>query len=556
MTCGDASLLVGAEFKVLSDTSIRQRRKFKSAGQGRPSAESAGFGLAVVCTAGATGAAVTPAAFDSEAGPVSAKHADRIQSGNLQRTLTAIDRAENRVPTPEFSPCPARQFGACPAFPANTKVRCFHCGGVPLSGSTTTVRRSSNQELRGFRSFMWMSMLMSLGVVFFGMQLMMVGPLKGRLEGIQARLDSSEGNMKKLVSARDGVWKTNDLLTSLQQQSGQLASLKKSVADIQSLRSTIQKEAEAANIALAALDRMSAVQQRILNGQQQTLQAATQLTAIEEVQKSIIHGSDATEVASNSLEGLVALQNRLIAASNGYEQASEGVSNLTDLTQKMAAQSDELKVAVQTFDAFIGLTNAVQTAAVDLETARASVAGMGSLTSDVLAASANLQSVQDNVRTLVALNDSLGGKTLQLAEARQNLESLLTIQNSLSEQSSQVADAIQNLEIMDDFRTEVAAHVKSLDTLRRTLMDIAMMESTLGRVAQVVEPLTQIGNLRRLGEEEVREAARVILDRRMTRFSQSEVAPDVGGAVSDSTDSLSEHAAEKNLVPLPPEARN
>ena len=109
---------------------------------------------------------------------------------------------------------------------------------------------------------------------------------------------------------------------------------------------------------------------------------------------------------------------------------------------------------------------------------------------------------------------------------------------------------------MDDFRTEVAAHVKSLDTLRRTLMDIAMMESTLGRVAQVVEPLTQIGNLRRLGEEEVREAARVILDRRMTRLSQSDAVPEAGGVVIDAPDSDSEHGAETNPVPLPPEARN
>ena len=399
-------------------------------------------------------------------------------------------------------------------------------------------------------------MLMSLGVVFFGMQLMMVGPLKGRLEGIQTRLDSSESSMKKLVASRDGVWKTNDLLTSLEEQSGRLESLKKSIAGIQTLRGTVQKEAEAASVALAALDRMSAVQQRIINEQPQTLQAAEQLTAIQELQKNIIHGSDSTDVASNSLEGLVALQNRLIAASNGYEQASEGVADFTDLTQKIVAQSDELKVAAQTFDEFIGLKNAVQTAAADLETARTSVIGMGALKNDVLAASANLQTAQDNARTLVALNDSLGGGTLQLVEARQNLDSLLTIQKNLSEQSNQVADAIQNLEIMDDFRTEVAVHVKSLDTLRRTLMEIAMLESTLGRVAQVIEPLTQIGNLRRLGDEEVREAARVILDRRMTRFSQSESVLVTEAAVSDSAAGPSEQADENELVPLPPEARN
>jgi hypothetical protein len=104
----------------------------------------------------------------------------------------------------------------------------------------------------------------------------------------------------------------------------------------------------------------------------------------------------------------------------------------------------------------------------------------------------------------------------------------------------------------------VASHVKSLDTLRRTLMEIAMMESTLGRVAHVVEPLTQIGNLRRLGDEEVREAARVILDRRMTRFSQSESTQETAASrqVTEAGTPQPESSVEEGLVPLPPEAKN
>ena len=61
--------------------------------------------------------------------------------------------------------------------------------------TTTTIRRSQNQQNKSFRNFMWISMLMSLAVVFFGMQLMMVGPLKGRLDGIQTRLDLSDEHL-------------------------------------------------------------------------------------------------------------------------------------------------------------------------------------------------------------------------------------------------------------------------------------------------------------------------------------------------------------------------
>ncbi|MBC7965052.1 MAG: hypothetical protein H7Z17_03920, partial [Fuerstia sp.] len=120
-----------------------------------------------------------------------------------------------------------------------------------MNGSTT-IRRNANSELGGFRSFMWICMVMSLAVVFFGMQLMMVGPLKGRLDGIQARLEESEGSMKKLVAGRDSVWKTNNLLTSIEEQASHVQKVEKSLADIQNLRSSVQREAEAANVALAA----------------------------------------------------------------------------------------------------------------------------------------------------------------------------------------------------------------------------------------------------------------------------------------------------------------
>ncbi|HQX52634.1 MAG TPA: hypothetical protein PLR25_22125, partial [Planctomycetaceae bacterium] len=101
---------------------------------------------------------------------------------------------------------------------------------------------------------------------------------------------------------------------------------------------------------------------------------------------------------------------------------------------------------------------------------------------------------------------------------------------------------------------ELANHVKSLEGVRRTMMDIAMMESTLGRVAQVIEPLTQIGNLRRLSDDEVREAARVILDRRVTRFSQATTLPETGASTDNNVEETT-NTTNEDSVPLPPEAR-
>lgn len=398
-------------------------------------------------------------------------------------------------------------------------------------------------------------MVMSLAVVFFGMQLMMVGPLKGQLDGIQARLEESEGNMKKLVAGRDAVWKTNNLLTSIEEQAGHLQKVQKSLADIQSLRSNIQREAESSAVAMAALDRISAVQDRLVASQQQTQHAAVQVARVDDILTKIIHGSENAEVAANSMDGIVALQNRVIAASNNYEKASEGITNLADLTQRMVAQSEELKVASLRFDEFVSLANAIKAEPADLETAKTTIAALNTLKDLAVASGEKLEVAQENTRTLVAMNETLSSNNLKLDASLKNLDSLVALGTTLSQQSENVAEAIQNLEIMDDFRTELAGHVKSLEGVRRTMMEIAMMESTLGRVAQVVEPLTQIGNLRRLSDDEMREAARVILDRRITRFSQSDTQPETGAADNNNQAPAKATTSQEELVPIPPEAR-
>ncbi|MCA9062448.1 MAG: hypothetical protein KDA96_05300 [Planctomycetaceae bacterium] len=422
-----------------------------------------------------------------------------------------------------------------------------------MNGSTTTIRRAKQTELRQFRNFVGMTLLMSMAIVFFGMQLMMVGPLKGRLDTIQTRLNTSESDLRKLVAARESVWKTNDLLSSLEDQALRINDLQNSIADIQTLRNRVQKEGESATIALAAVDRISSLHQRVVGEKELTQNADQSFADMQQLLHQLTEQSSQTEVAANSFDGMLALQNRVIAASNGYEQASESIEGLTELTQRMAAQNDQLKVASARFDEFMRLARAINQSEETLAAAQESTEQLLSLQQQMVAVEGS-DTAMNNARTLVAMNDTLNGDSLRLTDARQNLDALLVLEESLSTQSEAVAAAIVNLEIMDDFRKEVAQHISSLDTLRRTLVDIAMMESTIGRVAQMMQPLTEIGNLRRLSETEIREAARVILDRRMTRFSQNSDSTRTDVSSSQEVSAVPAES-EDDLVPVPPEAR-
>ena len=420
--------------------------------------------------------------------------------------------------------------------------------------TTTTIRRSQNQQNKSFRNFMWISMLMSLAVVFFGMQLMMVGPLKGRLDGIQTRLDLADEHLNKIAGTRDNVWEANDLLTSLQDQHNKLADVRVAMTQIGDLRRALEKESESTTTALTALDRLAAVQQRIIASRQQTDEAFGQVANLESLRDEILSGSGQTEVADNSLNGMLALQKRVIAASNGYEKASTSIASLTELTHRMVESDANLQLASKKFDEFVGLQNRMIAAAdvfekadINFATAQESATKLAALKEQILSTADTIDVAQGSARTLVAMNNTLnGGLNLKVAAA--NLDEMIRLQNTLGEQTNQVASAVQTLEILDDFQTEVSTHVRSLTALRRTLVELAMMESTVGRVAQVMAPLTELSNLRRLGESEIREAARVIMNRRNTRLSHT-------GTSSDIDDSQESDLTESDLVPLPLEAR-
>ena len=72
-----------------------------------------------------------------------------------------------------------------------------------------------------------------------------------------------------------------------------------------------------------------------------------------------------------------------------------------------------------------------------------------------------------------------------------------------------------------------------------------MLEPSVNKVAQVLQPLTDISNLRRLDDNEVRAAARIILDRRNARLSKANV-------LDNNPRFFGEHSSNTDLVPLPP----
>ena len=161
----------------------------------------------------------------------------------------------------------------------------------------------------------------------------------------------------------------------------------------------------------------------------------------------------------------------------------------------------------------------------------------------------NVATSDENLDGLLTIQGKLGDGQLNIAASEQNLDGLLTIQTTLVAQTRNLADAIQTLEVLSGFREELNAQIQALAGVRHDLVELSLMETSLAKVARIMKPLVELGNIRRLSDEELRHAARSILDgRTATRVTKnsSDNRPTAISGISAETS-----ADEYGDVPMP-----
>ena len=160
-----------------------------------------------------------------------------------------------------------------------------------------------------------------------------------------------------------------------------------------------------------------------------------------------------------------------------------------------------------------------------LAAAKSTASELVSLKDQIVAHGDDTEAARTHANRMFVLQDELKTHGPELPAAFSNLDRLVAMKDKLLEQTASVADAVQNLEILSDFREELGGQIQSLTRMREGLLQIVLMESTLGRVAKALEPLSQIANVRRLSDVELREAARSILENRSTKITSKPETP-------------------------------
>lgn len=335
-----------------------------------------------------------------------------------------------------------------------------------------TLDRSISQPAESPNSIRWVPIIVGMLLGIIAMDLVVRRPLMKELALTRTQIITVEREVEKLVGVRDQVWETNNLLTGLKAQQRQLSDAQRSVQEMQQLCKELTAETEKLPASFSSLDQLVSLRVAVLRGAEEAEKAKQQADHLVALQTQVVSSGEHTQHANAAISALVRVRDAARLEMSDIEAALNAVKKLGDLKQRTLTESKDTEIA------------------------------------------------QENLSGLVAIKSGLAEQR-EVEAAKQNLEDLIGLQDKLNQQSKQVASAVANLEVMTDLSDELTQQVDSINAMRKSLLDIILMESTVQRVTRILEPLTQLGNLRRLGDEDLRRAAQAVIDARNQRLAQN-----------------------------------
>jgi hypothetical protein len=214
------------------------------------------------------------------------------------------------------------------------------------------------------------------------------------------------------------------------------------------------------------------------------------------------------------------------ASRDGVQAADAALAELVWLNEQFVAAAETSGAAGDALAALAG----VRDRAIDLgETAPDAKSALD----DLAALQATLtfmdgtDTARINAERLISLQQDLAdGERLNLDAASRNLSELVRMQELVAGQTDQVAAGIDALDLLSEFQDELHGQLGQVEQLRRQATELMLLEATLSRALQALQPLAELGNLRRLDDAELREVARTLLERRRARTAAVESPSD------------------------------
>jgi hypothetical protein len=361
-----------------------------------------------------------------------------------------------------------------------------------------------------------------LAATVLAVNLSIVRPMKDRMEELKQEVAAMQSEVQLLVGERDQVRSTNDLLSGLKAQEAVFEDARHSLSAMRQFREQIAAECQKTNEVLASVEKLAILQQTVLHYRDLTEPATKVLTQIVGLQKQLVDQNVTADDAVDAVNRLTALKRNLMAEAVDTTAAESGLTQMANLKTQILAQTEDLSTAGARAKELLELKSQIMDKTGDLDSATTAVEGLLAVKDQLVVRGGQIADARQNAERLLGLRDRLAENPAKIDAAERSAARMIEVQKKLAGESPNLAESIKSVETLIDFQHEFQKQIHSLDGMRRSLMEFVLMENTVTRAVRMLQPLLELGNLRHLNEDQLRQIARSISENQSTRLSKND----------------------------------
>ena len=204
------------------------------------------------------------------------------------------------------------------------------------------------------------------------------------------------------------------------------------------------------------------------------------------------------------------MEQDILCRAYDVDEAQQALADLTALKDDLAfagQQADEASTALSAIESLH--TRLAEAAKATLDAQR--VGGqLLSLQQDLLCQHSQIEPAQEALDGLILLRQVLQAEGQDIETAQQRTHALLALKDAVIDQTRDLAQAIETLELTSDLREQFHEAAMSFGQIRTWMVEVVALQPTFQRAMAVLDPLVQLGNLRRLSDEQLRDVASTI----------------------------------------------
>lgn len=344
-------------------------------------------------------------------------------------------------------------------------------------------------ELLGVEVPIWAMCAAALAAILLFLYATTIRPTQRQLARLRAQVGQLEDSIRQLTGETESASEVGSLLESLAQQR--------------------QRAHQAGEV----LDQIVALQHHLITAREALPTARDNVEALLAITGRLNEGRETTRAARASLDEFFALKDRTL-------DQGQDLPRLQSVLDRQGALHSELLDA----EPLVARTRETTKALLDVHT-------------ELLSRGGDAQQAREALTGLIEIRDRLESENGRLDLAATRLDTLLAIKNDILAQTDNLAGVIETLEVTDELQVQLQQAGPVLRGMRRDLVEILTLNTTLQNAVKMLRPLTDLANLRRLADDDVRYLARRILERRRNRTSRDGSPDVVSGPVDKCSDS-------------------